>query len=1420
MNTLYRLLTLITLHVASISHSLFAQDTVDLSLLLTNLEPQSAYTVSIPYVASVERDVVVEFWKASTWLQASRVTVPAGSDTASLTLNLGSLPIDGTDYLWKSSIRPVGASWQENIDADSVTGVVIDSGDGGDEVSNTGAWLENGGLVVIEPENGELHADWLVEPSTNLSDPSMAGSLGDGWIEWQGAQVFNTTLDDAAANGVSTFRFVIETEGVYTFRWRTKQHNAGQAGDQGNDTYVKFETGTPQVMTGSKGSSFTLTKFTKVWIQEKNSWPWNTNFEPIHAEFVYSPKVYYTPGTHEIKLAGRSRGHAIDRIVLHHSSVTFNTTNFESAPESERSDAISTDLVYDANDLEDFPSVTGGSVNYYDNAQYDVLAITPSATRYDDSVFARATGTFRGASSEYDVTITTMTEEDGECTYRLLINGSVVASYQNPREHTAGYLGDLELHNHTWTGITVNNGDTIAIESNAHSNDTYPETNGANDFAWARGRWQQIEFVETTLAPLPSAAENTPAAGQYGETDDDGHFKKWHKVTLAFEGPTTSEGATPNPFTDYRLNVTFTHRVSGKNYTVPGYYAADGYAGESSASAGNIWRVHFAPDEIGTWDYITSFRTGTNVAVAESATAGTATSFNASRGAFDVVASDKTGRDHRGKGRLVYDGSRYLKFTETGEPFLKTGADAPENFLNYLDFDNTYNHGGTDHRKSWSPHIQDWGSGDPTWQENKGKGIIGAVNYLASEGQNVFSFLTYNAGGDSKDVWPYVSHTDPLRFDCSKLDQWEIIFSHGDKMGMYLHFKTQETENDDLNGPGAAFALDDGSVGTERKLYYRELIARFGHHLALNWNLGEETTQTTAQHQEMAQYFHDNDPYGHNVVLHTYPDQQAQRYRPLLGSNSELTGVSIQTNYANVHAHTLQWLSESAAAGKQWVAANDEQGSANLANPPDDGYPGYSGGTTPSQKDMRWKTVWGNFMAGGAGIELYAGYQNVQSDLTMDDFRSRDRMWDYCRHAHTFFTEHLPFDQMVSSNALVGNTSNSNSKYCFAKTGEVYAIYLPNGGRSDIDLSAASGTYTVQWFNPRDGGPLQSGTVETVHAGSTVSIGNPPSETSEDWAVLISRSGPDPDVSITTPTNASEVVEGTPVTFRVDISDNPNFDRVEFYLNGDWIDTKEEVPFEITLSDLPIGVHNLCAIEYDSSGNSTMDSVGIGVVETLGEVTNDFDAAEDVFIQGTTVINDNFLKIQTSGPSRVGYLKFDVSGIPITDTIKSATLTIQENGDTGSGTLRLYRGSSTTWTEATITSANAPITQDEVGNYTGSVTAAQSLTIDVTPLVTGNGTYTVIIQLDSGGNDSWFGSSESARAPHLTVVHGEDSPASAPLMNSAVITDVMMLTWWPTDSILESTADLAANDWQPVADSSYPYHVEFLDPHRFYRVRE
>jgi len=98
---------------------------------------------------------------------------------------------------------------------------------------------------------------------------------------------------------------------------------------------------------------------------------------------------------------------------------------------------------------------------------------------------------------------------------------------------------------------------------------------------------------------------------------------------------------------------------------------------------------------------------------------------------------------------------------------------------------------------------------------------------------NAISFLTMNINGDDKNVWPYLSidPSDFVRMDVSKLAQWEIVFTVADRMGIFLHFKTQEKENSFLLDGGE---LGGGAVGlgTERKLYYREMIARFGHHVS------------------------------------------------------------------------------------------------------------------------------------------------------------------------------------------------------------------------------------------------------------------------------------------------------------------------------------------------------------------------------------------------------------------------------------------------------------------------------------------------------------------------------------------------------------------------------------------------------------
>ncbi len=614
-------------------------------------------------------------------------------------------------------------------------------------------------------------------------------------------------------------------------------------------------------------------------------------------------------------------------------------------------------------------------------------------------------------------------------------------------------------------------------------------------------------------SPLLSAAELAlphPKSGD-GSVAISGEQKQWHKVTLDLAGPYSRETDNfTNPFKDRSFEVSFEHESSQPSYKVPGYFAADGDAAETSATSGNIWRAHLSPDKPGVWNYRISFREGELAAL--NGGGSSVAPYDGITGSFKVEPTDKTGRDFRGKGRLTYTGTHYLKFAGTGEVFIKAGPDSPESLLAYVDFDGTIANKKHFGLKTWQPHIHDWKAGDPSWKNGKGKELIGALNYLSGKGVNSFSFLTYNAGGDGDNVWPFIARDEKFNYDCSKLDQWGIVFDHGTKMGLHLHFKLQEQENDD-NRQGhhnrldtiLSVSLDGGDTGPERKLYLRELNARFGHNLALNWNLGEETTLSTEQQRAMAEYISAIDPYHHNIVIHTFPDEHDKVYNALLGDQSVLTGASLQNDWDLAHRQTLKWVQASAATGRPWVVANDEQAPAFLGVPPDLGYRGYSKiltngkEATYDEHDIRKATLWGNLMAGGAGVEYLFGYNAAENDMNLEDFRSRDQSWDYCRIAVEFFSQPgIPVEQMVNADELLGNPDHDNSCYCFAQTGELYLVYLPDGGTQEIDLSGVTGKFSCNWFNPRTGGATQEG--KKVKGGKTVSLTAP---SSDDWVAII-----------------------------------------------------------------------------------------------------------------------------------------------------------------------------------------------------------------------------------------------------------------------------------------------------------------------------
>lgn len=573
-----------------------------------------------------------------------------------------------------------------------------------------------------------------------------------------------------------------------------------------------------------------------------------------------------------------------------------------------------------------------------------------------------------------------------------------------------------------------------------------------------------------------------------------GDLMVWHKVTLTFEGPDSSEDGDPNPFRDYRLTVTFSHRDSGARIVAPGYYAADGDAANTSATSGNKWRVHFSPDRPGVWSYVASFRRGPNLAIQLDPAAGEPAAFDGVSGSFEVSATNKEAPDFRALGRLDYVNGHHLKHAGSESYFLKGGADSPENFLAYADFDNTFdteerfNEGTNEKGKfvhQYGPHAGDFRPGDPTWAGGKGKNIMGALNYLSSKGMNSVYFLTYNVdGGDGKDVWMWTNPDVRDRFDCSKLDQWEIVFSHMTARGLMLHVITQETENDRKLGGGPG-------LNPIRKLYYRELVARFAHHPALVWNQGEENNTSDADRKEIAAYIRELDPYDHPITVHTHNNKAQEVYAGILGdANFEVT--SIQGRMENYNDDAIYLRQASREAGRPWAIFGDEQPSAQDGVLPD--------AEDPAHDVPRKYALWGNLMGGGSGVEWYFGYAHPHMDLNCEDWRSRDKMWDLTRFALEFFRRHLPFWEMEPNNGLA---KGGKEVRVLAKPGEVYAVYLTNGGPAGLDVPA--GAYSVRWYNPRAGGDLMEGSVKTITGPGVRSLGTAPADAHLDWVALVKK---------------------------------------------------------------------------------------------------------------------------------------------------------------------------------------------------------------------------------------------------------------------------------------------------------------------------
>jgi len=602
-------------------------------------------------------------------------------------------------------------------------------------------------------------------------------------------------------------------------------------------------------------------------------------------------------------------------------------------------------------------------------------------------------------------------------------------------------------------------------------------------------------FEIATVGQPPDQVVVAVSGSEPGVAELIGERRLWEPLSLDFAGPSLNESDfDPSPFIDYRLTVLL-RAPDGQLFQRPGFFDGDGQGGGN----GNTWRIRFSPSQAGLWHYLAAFRQGDEVAVSLDPAAGSASDFSGSGGGFVINAPDPAAQGFLGKGRLGWDNAHYLRFAN-GSFWIKGGTDSPENFLAYGGFDNTLDQGGLppggDFLHAYGPHVADWEEGDPDWGAAAGRGIIGALNYLNDVGVNSIYFLPLNLGGDGQEVYPFLSPAGGspanLQYDISKLWQWNQVFEHAQRQAIALHFVLNETE-----GPNEVW-LDNGTLGLQRRLFYRELVARFGHHLALKWNLSEENDFSVPELREFASYIQAQDKNAHPITVHTKPNN-FRDYDELLG-DPLISATSIQYNPNLAGDHVEDWRAQSSQAGRPWVLDMDENN------------PAGSGLNDGNADDLRKRVLYDVYFSGG-NIEWYAGYfprppEEIGGDITLEDFRTREAMWDMMRCARELMEQELPFWQMQpDDDRLSGEAGAFGGGEVFSVGGEdeLHAIYLPDASPSGELLVDASGApYRQRWFNPRS---CQFADDRIIQSEGTIELGEAPSDADEDWVVLINRVG-------------------------------------------------------------------------------------------------------------------------------------------------------------------------------------------------------------------------------------------------------------------------------------------------------------------------
>ena len=250
-------------------------------------------------------------------------------------------------------------------------------------------------------------------------------------------------------------------------------------------------------------------------------------------------------------------------------------------------------------------------------------------------------------------------------------------------------------------------------------------------------------------------------------------------------------------------------------------------------------------------------------------------------------------------------------------------------------------------------------------------------------------------------------------------------------------------------------------------------------------------------------------------------------------------------------------------------------------------------------------------------------------------------------------------------------------------------------------------------------------------------------------------SGTVPDTTAPTPPSglvATESPAGTAQLAWTAATDNVGVARYEVSRDGVVIGSSTTT----TLADstiAPASTYAYTVVAIDAAGNRSAASAPAALVTGAASTTLSITASADTYTRADfpTSVNGAATEIIADGsPIKHALMTFTVSGVG-GRTVTGAVLKLTCSDPSNFGG-ELHRVDPTAWSEASVTWNNAPAADAAVISTLGPVVAGSTYILDLSSVVTGDGTYS--FQLQSGSTDgAHYASKEvgAASAPRLVL---------------------------------------------------------------------